>query len=204
MTGFPLLESDLARTVREAALDYESFGALIRACDLRRCRGMCCHDGVFVGAEEREVMSEVLPGPHFEQRGGRWKTRTVAAGKEALGEGFPGHFPKTRCVFLDGNDYCGLQSRAMAEGKHPWFWKPFPCWLHPLGFRRGEASDRPILSLPTLGEDPAAGEDYPGFASCTTCGKADSEGEPAWKVLEPELRFLSDISGRDLVAELRG
>ena len=202
LTGFPLLEKDLARTVWEMALDHESFETPVRACDLRQCRGMCCHDGVYVGEEERAVIEEVLPGDHFEERDGRWKTRTVPAGEGELGEGFPEHFPETRCVFLDERDYCRLQSLAIEEGKHPWFWKPFPCWLHPLGFRSESRSARPILSLPRVGDDPAGGQGYPGFASCTTCGKKDEAGESAGKALGPELVFLSEISGRDLVSEL--
>lgn len=201
LTGFPLLEQDLVRTVQEAALDYESFQTPIRACDLARCRGMCCHDGVFVGREERAVIENLLEGGFFEKKKGKIKTRTVAAEEEMLGEGFPGHFPKTRCVFLDENHHCQLQSLAMKEGRHPWFWKPFPCWLHPLGFRREGASGRPMLSLPTAGDDPAYEEGYEGFASCSTCGKVDLGGLPAWQTLRAELVFLSEISGRDLIAE---
>lgn len=192
------------RTVREAALDHSSFETPIRACELSRCRGMCCHDGVFVGTEERQVISDLEEGDFFESRNGRWKTRTSAAGEVNLGEGFPQHFPKTRCVFLDENHHCRLQSRALAEGKHPWYWKPFPCWLHPLSFRRKAVSGRPILSLPTSEDEPSAEKGYPGFASCTTCGKADEKGQPAWQVLELELQFLSQMSGRDLMGELRG
>ena len=203
-TGFPLLERDLAQTVREAALDHESFQTPIRACELGRCRGMCCHDGVFVGAEERGVIEGLLEGDLFETRKGKLKTRTVRAEEGILGEGFPGHFPKTRCVFLDEQHFCRLQSLAVKEGRHPWFWKPFPCWLHPLGFRTVEGSSRSLLSLPTREDDPAEGVGYPGFASCTTCGKEDGEGEPAWKILRAELQFLGEIGGRDLVGELSG
>ncbi|MBK1833003.1 hypothetical protein [Roseibacillus ishigakijimensis] len=201
-TAFPHLEADLAQTVREAALDGESFRTPLRLCELSRCRAMCCHDGVFVGPEEQTVLTGEFPGEHFEQRGRRLKTRTVAAGEEELGVGYPGHFPRTRCVFLDEKHHCRLQSRAMAEGRHPWFWKPFPCWLHPLGFRRQPGSGRPLLSLPTAQDDPAAGEGYPGFASCTPCGKAEATGQPAWQTLRAELAFLSEISGRDVLAAL--
>lgn len=201
-TAFPSLERDLAQTVREAALDHESLQTPIRACELNRCRGMCCHDGVFVGREERGVIGDLFPGEVFEMRGQKMKTRTVVARQDELGEGYPKHFPQTRCVFLDENHYCRLQSQAVEEGMHPWYWKPFPCWLHPLGFQREALTGRPILSLPTEKKDPAGEPGYPGFASCTTCGKLDLQGTPAWKTLEPELRFLSQISGRDLLGEL--
>ena len=199
LTGFPLLEKDLALTVRECVLDVESLQTLVKACDLARCRGMCCHDGVFVGKEEQQVISGLLTGEHFVERNGKTKTRTQPAGTGELGEGYPAHFPKTRCTFLDENHHCRLQSRAMDEGHHPWFWKPFPCWLHPLSFQK-DRSGRAVLALPTARHDPAAESGYPGFASCTTCGKADEDGRPAWQVLAPELTFLSQISGRDLLA----
>lgn len=202
LTGFPELERDLAEAVREARLDGESLQTPIRVCELTRCRGMCCHDGVFVGKEERQVIGELMEGDFFEKREGRWKTRTVTAEKEMLGEGYPAHFPETRCVFLDEQHYCRLQSRALEEGRHPWFWKPFPCWLHPLGFRKDDSSGRRVLSLPRTGQDPAAEEGYPGFTSCTTCGKKDELGAPAAQTLAAELDFLAEVSGRNLRAEL--
>ena len=202
LTGFPKLETDLAQTVREAALDYESFQTPLRACDLSRCKGMCCHDGVFVGREEREVIEGVFEGDYFEKRGTRLKTKTSPAEDQLLGEGYATHFPKTRCVFLDEHHHCRLQSLAMREERHPWFWKPFPCWLHPLGFRRQKDSGRPLLSLPSLAAERERGEAGPSFAPCTTCGKRDEGGRPAWQVLQGELSFLSEISGRNLLKEL--
>lgn len=201
-TGFPLLERDLAQTVRECTLDVESLQTQLKACDLARCGGMCCHDGVFLGREEQAVIANMSEGNPFEQVGHRVKTRTIPASEAQLGEGFPAHFPKTRCLFLDDKHLCRLQSRALAEGKHPWYWKPFPCWLHPLGFRNGGPMERPILSLPTREQDPATAPGYPGFAPCTTCGAASESGQPAWQVLHRELKFLSELSGRDLLAEL--
>lgn len=202
LTGFPLLEKDLALTVRECSLDVAALQTPLLPCDLARCRGMCCHDGVYLGAEEQAVIGAQFEGDFFEKRGGKSKTRTLPADGAQLGEGFPSHFPKTRCVFLDESHHCQLQSRALAEGKHPWYWKPFPCWLHPLGFRKGDPSQRPMLSLPTRESDPAEESGYPGFASCTTCGVRDEGGQPAWQTLRAEFAFLSEISGRDLLAEL--
>ena len=159
MTGFPLLEEDLRRTVREAALDYESFQTPIRACDLRKCRGMCCHDGVFVGEEERKVIGEVFlegtfsrqsrggrggsqsdgAGDFFEKRGKSWKTRTLAATEDELGVGFPEHFPKTRCVFLDENEHWVYSVRRWRRGSILGFGSRFPvgCTLWAFERRRG-------------------------------------------------------------------
>lgn len=209
LTGFPYLEEDLRLAVRQADLDYESFQIPLQPCELNRCKGMCCHDGVFIGAEEQAVIAAVVEPAesreiYFEEREGRVKTRTIKVGEEWHGEGYPAHFPSTRCVFLDDQHHCYLQSQAMAEGCHEWFWKPFPCWLHPISLRKREAGARRyILSLPSLADDPASAQEYPGFASCTTCGKRERQGDPAWMVLRKELEFLGLIAGRDLIAELR-
>lgn len=204
LTGFPILEKDLAQVVRECVLDVAALQTLVKACDLQRCRGMCCHDGVFLGAEEQAVIGELTRESPFDTVAGKTKTRTVAASPKQLGDQFPAHFPKTRCVFLTDNHFCQLQKRALTEGRHPWYWKPFPCWLHPLGFRQDRMRRHRVLSLPTPQKDPAATASYPGFASCTTCGRQDGEGQPAWQVLRAELAFLSEIGGRDLLSELQG
>jgi hypothetical protein len=198
------LEKDLALTVREAAIDHEALQTPLKPCHLSRCRAMCCHDGVFLGPEEQAVIARLLPGEHFEKQKGRTKTRTNSAAPDQLGDAYPAHFPKTRCTLLDDNHHCRLQSRSMTEGRHPWFWKPFPCWLHPLTFQKNQKNEgaRPLLTLPTVAKESLADSDDPGFASCTTCGKADLDGRPAWQVLTAELTFLFEISGRDLLAEL--
>ena len=205
LTGFPELEQELGRQIREASLDHLAFETLLKPCDLLKCRGMCCHDGVYLGEEEEAVLSEFTPENSLERREGRLKTRTVESEESQRGEGFPAHFPHTRCVFLDENHHCLLQAKAIAEERHPWFWKPFPCWLHPLTIIRDPRDhQRPHLTLPTLQCDPSRQESYPGFAPFTTCGKEQSKGRPAWEVLEEELVFLSQISGRNLFAELSG
>lgn len=205
-TAFPLLEQELARQIREASLDHEAFETLLAPCDLGRCRGMCCHDGVYLGEEERVVIAEVAGREDLcEHREGRLKTRTVAAREEQLGEGFPAHFPHTRCALLDDQHHCLLQKKALAVGRHPWFWKPFPCWLHPLTIIRDPGDrQRPRLTLPTAAQEPARKAGYPGFASQTSCGRAAAGGVPAWQALRAELAFLSQISGRNLVRELGG
>ncbi|MEM9081105.1 MAG: DUF3109 family protein [Verrucomicrobiota bacterium] len=197
LTAFPGVEGELREVVREMAVDRGSLEVGLRGCDLARCRGMCCHDGVFVGEEEREVIEEVLPGEWFEEREGKWKTRVLGADEGQLGESYPKHFPRTRCVFLDGESRCRLQSLAMAEGQHPWFYKPVPCWLHPLRIGR-LPNGRAVLELP--GDGAGEEENYrEGFASCTSCGKAREDGTPAAVVLRPELEFLGEIGGRDLL-----
>ncbi|MGB0992936.1 MAG: hypothetical protein ACPG32_10770, partial [Akkermansiaceae bacterium] len=61
---------------------------------------------------------------------------------------------------------------------------------------------RPVITLVSPENDPQKTKDYPGFASCTHCGRRDNDGIPAREALMPELKMLGDISNRDLLAEL--
>lgn len=205
------VERELARQVREAALDHEAFTMPLRVCELSACRATCCHDGVFLDAEQEAGIAGVAGrlekygfhrGEWRERRGGRVKTATVGAGEGMLAEGFPAHFPRTRCVFLDDGHRCLLQRLAVDEGRHPWWWKPVSCWMHPLLLRRRDG--RPWLTLARPGRGPAARDGYPGFGSFTPCGMPCAGGEPAWRALRGELEMLGRIGGRDLVGELGG
>lgn len=199
--------ADLARQLREAAVDHGAFERPLRRCELARCRATCCHDGAVVGEEEREVIGKVVEecgeqladygweGAEFFVRIGRgkWRTATRPAGAGELAADFPGHFARTRCVFLDAEHRCVLQRLAHDEGRHPWFWKPFSCWMHPLVLKPGE---RPVLTLP--------GGERERFVSCTHCGRTEPDGEAAAVLLGEELGMLGEISGRDLARELGG
>jgi len=124
-----------------------------------------------------------------------WRTATRPAETSELADDFPAHFPRTRCVFLDAEHRCVLQRLASDLGRHPWFWKPISCWMHPLLLRHGK---RPVLTLPHPADDPEA------FTTCTHCGRSDPRGTRAAEVLREELAMLGRISGRDLVRELAG
>jgi hypothetical protein len=129
---------------------------------------------------------------------GRRKTATRAAAAGELAADFPPHFAATRCVFLDREHRCLLQRLALAAGRHPWFWKPVSCWMHPLQLRPAAVPDGPPV-LTVLG--PA--DDPDGFASCTPCGRPDPGGSPAREVLAEELGFLQALAGRDFAGELQ-
>jgi hypothetical protein len=214
LIAFGQLEKELRRQVREARLDHEAFQMPLKVCELTRCRATCCHDGVYLSDEEAVVVagqvdekSDLLAnyGWHrsswMETRDGRTKTRTIEAGEGGLATDFPAHFPRTRCVFLDEEHRCVLQRLAVDEGRHPWWWKPVSCWLHPLLLRHA-ADGRPLLTLARPEGDPAAREGYPGFGSHTPCGMERADGIPAWQALRGELELLGRIGGRDLVTEL--
>ena len=194
-TIFRETAAGLARQLREAAVDHAAFERGLSVCELSKCRATCCHDGAILSAEEAEVLTgfddregiETLPG-------GRKKTRTVMAEHHELAKSFPDHFGKTRCVYLDGEDRCFWQLKSVEEGRHPWFYKPTSCWMHPvLLTQRDRRSFLTIL---------ASEEDSKGFASNTPCGMARSCVEPARSCLGMELEMLELISGRDFSREL--
>jgi hypothetical protein len=213
MIAFTALEQELARQVQEARLDHEAFGLPIKVCELSQCRATCCHDGVYLDTEEREVIGSVIEGNReplasygwneptiFERQSGRWKSVTLPDPGHA--PEFPSHFPQTRCVFLDRGHRCVLQRLAMDQGKHPWFWKPISCWMHPLILESKKSKERPILTLATPENDPASGENYPGFSSYTPCGTVCPKATAARLSLSAELALLGEIGRRDILAEL--
>jgi len=218
-TAYQQTSDYLASQLREALLDYDAFDQLIKACELERCRATCCHDGVYLSEEEAKGIEDLrsnhqqklidfglsLPAePIISARGGEaFKTAIRKADPGELAEDFPAHFPKTRCVFLDRQGRCGIQRLSMAQGRKPWFDKPLTCWIHPIVIQpAGRERSRPVVTLVAPENDPQQSEDYPGFASCTHCGRPDSSGSPAREVLAAELKMLGLISGRDIFGEL--
>ena len=210
----------LADQLREAVIDHEAFEQLIRPCELSRCRATCCHDGVYLSQEEAcgiTVMVQnhgedlaafglSLPNEPILKLGGKLKTATRAAEEGELAEDYPAHFPKTRCVFLDREGRCGIQRLSMQQGRSDWFDKPLTCWIHPiviLPANRERA--RPVITLVSPENDPQKKVGYPGFASCTHCGRPDQgskKARQAREVLAAELEMLGKISGRDILGEL--
>jgi hypothetical protein len=214
MIAFPSIQDELARQIREARVDHEAFEKPLKICELADCRATCCHDGVYLEIEERDILAEVIatraerlatydwnePEIFQQMDDGRWKSVTLP--DPAPAQKFPAHFPKTRCVFLDSGHRCVLQRLAMDEGRHPWFWKPVSCWMHPLLLKPGHPGGRPELTLATPENDPAAHSGYPGFSAFTPCGIPCKSGPPAHQTLAPELDLLGRIAGRDLIREL--
>jgi Fe-S-cluster containining protein len=183
----------LASSLAEAAVDHSAFETPLPVCQLAKCRATCCHDGVILSDEEAEILSGESEGI-IRLEDGRFKTETIKASSDHLADDFPDHFPKTRCVFLDEKHRCRWQLRAVQERKHPWFYKPTSCWMHPL-ILKNEVG-RPRLTL--LSRD----QDRVGFATFTPCGKSEASAPPARESLKMELEMLGAISGRDFYGEL--
>jgi hypothetical protein len=83
-------------------------------------------------------------------------------------------------------------------GRHPWYFKPVKCWMHPITL---EGESRGVLLLHDERTDPYRFPGYEGFVSQIFCGRTCLGGAPASVVLADELTFLSRIVGRDLIAE---
>jgi hypothetical protein len=102
-------------------------------------------------------------------------------------------------VFLTAEGLCSLQLLSKHLGRHPWYYKPVKCWLHPITVE-GEVDG--ILTLHSTNTDPYRFPGYDGFVSVIFCGRACPEAAPASVVLADELTFLSQIVGRDFLAEV--
>ena len=210
----------LADQLHEAVIDHEAFEQFIRPCELSRCRATCCHDGVYLSGEEagriRKLVDEhgeqlagyglSLPDDPMVSLEGKLKTATRAAEEGELAEDYPAHFPKTRCVFLGRQGRCGIQRLSMEQGRGDWFDKPLTCWIHPIVVLPDNRERlRPVVTLVSPESDPQKKEGYPGFASCTHCGRPDEgskKARQAREVLAAELEMLGKISGRDILGEL--
>jgi len=208
----------LASQIKEARVDHSAFEVLLRPCEMSRCKATCCYDGVSLSQEEEDYISVLVRNKVFSncsvfqglnsdrivvdgERGRKTATRPALPSEVA--DDFPKHFPKTRCVFLDSEGYCGLQKLAIEENLDPWVHKPLTCWMHPLVLvPEGKWEERPVLTIVNRDNDPQKKVGYSGYASCTHCGREDKSGQPAWQVLELELKRLGELCGRDIYGEL--
>lgn len=220
IAAFPNTYEKFARQLREIEIDIESLLRPITRCDLDDCRGTCCHDGVYLGGEESDVIRSLVNEnrDEFAEMGldlpaspivyGNWrgytsgpKTVTKPIPMKRLAKDYPEHFPETNCVFLLSDARCGLQVLAHQREKEPWFYKPITCWMHPLSIEESEDGTS-RLTLHNEENDPQMYDDYDGFTCRTHCGRTCQGGEPAYRVLKQELELLGRVGGRDLVGEI--
>jgi hypothetical protein len=220
VTAYAEEEADLRRRMDGARVDAASFQRPLARCEISTCRGMCCYDGVYVNRRSAAVIERAATthAKFFAGLGLRLPDRVIVKGrwpwkpgglKTAVAQrafsrtvtGFPPHFSDTACVFLTGDGLCALQLLSAHLGRHPWYYKPVKCWMHPITLE-GEA--RAVLLLHDASTDPYRVPGYDGFVSQIFCGRTRPGGAPASAVLAEELTFLSRIVGRDLVAEAAG
>ena len=182
-------------------------GLRLKACDISGCEAMCCHDGVYLDeGEERRLRALVERTPQLRARlpaeyivdawiDGEQAGRKTAVRPHAYrNPAWPAHFARTRCVFADEAGLCELQKLGLARHQHPWRYKPFTCWMFPLGLDADTGAVEQPETDPA--DDPAAGPGYPGFVTVIPCGRHDPEGEPWWQVLSGELAHFDAVRGQ--------
>lgn len=213
LTAYRDTAAFLKNHLRDAKVDEKAFRKPISLCDLSRCHGTCCHDGVYLNGDEASLIPKLASNhaTKFQSYGLNLPERPVVYGKTASTSGpktatkpvamsdlvadYPSHFADTNCVFLCADGRCGLQRLSEDLGKPPWYYKPFTCWLHPVAIVREGQTTR--ITLHDRESDPQNTPDYPGFASLTGCGQEAICGKPAREVLDRELTMLGKIADRD-------
>ena len=212
VTAFGESEVALKKRYASAEIDPTEFRRNLKRCGLS-CKGMCCYGGVSVDDGTAVVLQQLATERADDFRHmGLELPETVVAPTEwhgvvgnitalklrpfrTLVPTYPEHFDETACCFLLEDARCGLQVLAGLDGKHPWYYKPFSCWLLPIKLSEGN------IRLFDEKSDPFLFSDYDGFISRTICGQTSEGGMPAAEVLTPELEFLGRILNRDLIRE---
>ncbi|MGK7929427.1 MAG: hypothetical protein AB4290_30000 [Spirulina sp.] len=193
---------------------------------------MCCYEGTFLTEEDAEILQNIaereasfftsigfdLPEqviidyPHYqkhEMSTHEWqgvlehKATAVKPVKfSSFLDSFPEHFDDTACVFLTDLGQCGLQILAEAKGLHPWYYKPFVCWLHPIAITP-LTDNNVLIQLPNSKNDPHRWGNFLGYTPYTFCGTTRPRGEAAFMILKKELKFLGEIVDRDFEKEIK-
>jgi hypothetical protein len=232
-TAYPQTEKTCKNELGKANFDIDSFRQHRQRCSLSSCHGMCCNEGVHVNQETSEVIQRIaeeeaeffkslglyLPKQviiddpeHDEFPVEKWEWEGIGSIKKtaikernfsSLIPDYPNHFKNTVCVFLLDDSRCALQELSKAKGLHPWYYKPFTCWLFPIFIAPGE--NQPRIFLPSPKTEPwyLPEEDYAGFFTQVLCGKHSDCGQIGYILLQEELKFLSEIVGRNFLQEIQ-
>ena len=171
----------------------------LKQCDMSKCAGYCCYDGVYISEKEEKKLKEVIkkhpqdfsepPEYYFED--GNWENRVIGRKTKTRPFEYPGNFPKhfnkTKCVFGDDDGLCILQKIAIREKLHEWSYKPWACIMFPLTIQDGT-----IVPPPNYNQldDNYIDENYPGFVNCLYCGKDCTDGQNWKKVLSKEIKYF--------------
>jgi hypothetical protein len=171
----------------------------LKKCDMTKCAGYCCYDGVYISDEEEKTLRQLIKNhpndfsesPDFYFEDGNWENRVVGRKTKIrpfkYPDDFPKHFNQTKCIFGDDNGLCILQKIAIRENIHEWSYKPWACIMFPLTIQDGQIVPPPNRDQP---DDDYINEDYPGYTNCLYCGK-DCDGGQDWKkVLSREILYF--------------
>jgi len=187
----------------------------VKRCELARCQGGCCADGVWVDvAEVAEIRSHaalIQPLlPEARRDPATWFDATEHDDDPSFPSGRytgtttvedPTHPSGTTCVFLrPGTRFCALQSAGLEHGMGAWRLKPHYCCLFPLV---DEVEDDDGNLLPrrrlTLDDENSLFERGGG---CEQAG--DAPGEPAFQVHAEEIVLALGLDGYHELCALRG
>ncbi len=168
-------------------------------CKLRDCHAACCIYGVWVDKLEVEkiLQNAAIISPEMPE-----KWRNIVDwfdGPEDIDERVPSgkvihtcvvdikkRYGGSCCVFLRSDHKCALQTAAIKAGKHPWFFKPYYCILHPL-----DLDEKGRITVDDLG----LLLDEPG-----SCLRPSKVKVPLAITFEPELRyFIGDLAYENLL-----
>jgi hypothetical protein len=213
LTAFADSERSLRERCVGARLEPAEWQRKLSRCSLANCRGTCCYDGIAVddamaavierlaaaragdfAAMGLELPDQVIVDSEWQGVRSR-KTAVRPFPFRAAVPDFPRHFDETACVFLLDDSRCALQVLATNDGRHPWHYKPFACWLHPIKLTAAG------IRLYDETTDPERLPGYDGFVCRTHCGRTAADGTPAAELLREELAFLGRLIARDLLAE---
>jgi Protein of unknown function (DUF3109) len=174
-------------------------GLQLKVCDIAQCEGACCYDGVYLLPSEETFLRELVAlVPELRAKlpeefivdgyweGERQGRKTATRPHDYKSPDYPAHFARTRCVFADEVGLCELEKLARGRGQHPWTFKPTTCWMFPLQDDAGEPAE-PVRDAK---DDPYYSKEYPGYASCVSCGRHDANGQPWREALQKEVAYL--------------
>lgn len=168
----------------------------MRRCELVECQSYCCSGGVYIHTRQADdiLAHQELIKPHLPPE--RRDATQWFEGDEGLDTDYPQAGPGTgtavvpdpthpagqTCIFLlPESRYCALQAAGMANGEHPWRYKPFYCALHPLGL------DEEQLVLVEESEM------YLDGGSCNR--STDGTTIPVYQLFEPEMKLVLGEAG---------
>lgn len=161
----------------------------LQRCKLGECKGACCVFGVWVDLREVDdiMRNATLILPHMPADAripGEWFAAVEDIDKRSPSgrvihtavENRPEHYGGTACIFCLPDGKCALQVAAMANGLHPWRFKPFYCILHPL-----DLDEDGRITLDKV--DEMVGEEG-------SCVRPALKPIPLIETFEPELSYL--------------
>jgi hypothetical protein len=233
LTAYPQTEQACRDELIHATLNIDSFKQIRQRCSLSSCHGMCCNEGAQVNEETAEIIKKVVEeeAEFFKSLGldlpkevitdfaeydefpiDKWEWKGLGSIKKTalkekpfsnLIKDYPPHFQNTACVFLLDDSHCALQELSIAKGLHPWHYKPVTCWIFPICI--APAENQPEIYLPSPETEPwyLPDEEYAGFFTQVPCGKSSNCGQLGYILLQEELKFLSEIVGRNFVQEIQ-